>query len=172
MDRAMSIATTRRFRLCVVLAVVVVSGCKRHSEPVGSDRAPSTPLPLVSHLDRGRDASAPANRCEAQGAHLAADRLWRRSMDPAKDRLLHWVSHYSEKYDGCYVLLDHMISVQNGAAALVSELWEPFEATVLAEYTTDTRTTMQRHFCQVDLSDDPFTSCLVAKYFVDEHLTH
>ena len=82
------------------------------------------------------------------------------------------MSHYSEKYDDCYVLLDHNVHVQDGAAAIISELWNPFEATVLAEYTSDARAAMQRRFCQVDLSDDPFTSCLVAKYFVDEHLTH
>ena len=91
-------------------------------------------------------------------------------MDPAKDRLVRWVSHYSEKYDDCYVLLDHNVHVQDGAAAIISELWNPFEATVLAEYTSDARAAMQRRFCQVDLSDHPFTSCLAADFFIRQHL--
>jgi hypothetical protein len=157
-------------RICasLTIAVILTSGCRRLTEAARSDhRDATTPVAVSAVNRRGRE------RCEVQAARLAAANLWRgRSLDPADERLLRWVSHYSDKYDDCYVLLDHQIGVQNGAAAVVSELWDGFGAAVLASYTQDRRSTIRRQFCQVDLSDDPFTSCLVSQYFVAEHMTH
>ena len=92
-------------------------------------------------------------------------------MERSQDRPLRWVGHYSHKYDQCYVLIDRHVFLP-GSAPVVSELWEAFEAAILAEYTDDARTTIRRSFCQVALSDDPFTSCEVSKYFIDEHMKH
>ena len=112
-------------------------------------------------------------RCDAQAARVAAGSVWSgSSIDRGEDRPLRWVAHYSEKYDHCYVLIDHRIRVHNDSAPIVSELWDAFEAEVLADYTDDVRIRVRRSFCQVALSDDPFTSCAVSKYFIDEHMRH
>ena len=112
-------------------------------------------------------------RCDAQAARVAAGSVWGgSSIARDGDRPLRWVAHYSEKYDHCYVLIDHRITVHGDSAPIVTELWDAFEAEVLAEYTTDVRIKIRGSFCQVALSDDPFTSCAVSKYFIDEHMRH
>jgi len=153
--------------LTVTLAVGSCSrGRVSQNAPLQVDvaqKSASTPMTL-SERER---------RCEVQAARVAADGLWRSdSTDGADDGALRWVAHYSEKYDQCYVVIDRRVPVHDGARPIVSELWEAFEATVLAGYTHDARATMRRSLCQVDLSDDPFTSCAVSKYFIDEHMTH
>jgi len=84
------------------------------------------------------------------------------------------LAHHSEKYDQCYVLIEYRIPVARGIAPtpLVSELWDAFDATVLARWTDDPRGSARRSLCQVTLGDDPFTSCAVSKYFIDEHMRH
>ena len=83
-----------------------------------------------------------------------------------------WEAHYSEKYDQCYVLIDRRISDRSGAQAVVSELWEAFDAALLAIHTASTDEAVNHGYCQVSLSDDPFTSCMVSKFFIDEHMQH
>jgi hypothetical protein len=111
--------------------------------------------------------------CEAQATRVAARGMWRGSRtNAAQVELLRWAGHYSEKYDECYVLIDHVVPIRNGDAAVVSELWDAFDATVLAESTDDPRALVRRNLCQVNLSDDPVTSCAVSRYFIDEHMSH
>ena len=99
--------------------------------------------------------------------------MWRGvSMDRAHDAPAKWAGHYSGKYESCYVVLEFRFPVRDGAAPLVSELWDAFDATVLAAWTGDERVPVRRRFCQVALSDDPYTSCAVSKYFIDEHMAH
>ena len=93
-------------------------------------------------------------------------------MKRAQEGPLRWSAHHSEKYDECYVLIEHRISVERGVAPVVSELWDAFDATILARWTDDPRASARRSFCQVTLGDDPFTSCAVSRYFIDEHMTH
>jgi hypothetical protein len=163
-------------RLPRIIAIVALSasltagGCSRGRASPGAplhveaeQTTPSAPVPM----------SERRRRCEGQAARLAADGLWRRgSPGGGDDRPLHWVAHYSEKYDQCYVVIDRRGQVHDGAQPIVSELWEAFDATVLASHTNDPRASIRRSLCQVDLSDNPFTSCAVSKYFIDEHLAH
>jgi len=54
----------------------------------------------------------------------------------------------------------------------VKELWNAFEATLLATATSDARGEIQRDFCRIDVADDPFTSCRVAEFFIRQRLTN
>lgn len=97
--------------------------------------------------------------------------MWRRSATPSEsDRPLRWTAHFSPKYDACYMLVERR--GDGGALAVVSELWDAVEIEVLAEYTHDSDAAVRRRHCQVTLSEDPFTSCAVAQYFIDEHMRH
>jgi len=107
--------------------------------------------------------------CDAQAARFAENDVWRSSTG---DRLVRHVAHYSGKYDECYVLLERTFFVPASSPPVVSELWEAFDGTSLAVFTDDGREAMRRSFCQVTLSDDPFTSCAVSKFFIDEHMGH
>src|SRR5262245_44910807 len=156
--------------LILTLGTGLVSGCRRNTSATPA-RSPA-PVPVAPVTTRS-DVLEVAKGCEAQAARVASHGTWNGSpMRRAADAPLRWQGHYSTKYDECYVLIDHLIPVEKGAAAVVSELWNAFDATVLAECTNDPRTRIRRNFCQVSLSDDPFTSCLVSKYFIDEHMSH
>jgi hypothetical protein len=112
-------------------------------------------------MERGTDRAA---LCREQGVQLAA---WRgRSVDPAHPPA--WISHYSTKYDVCYALV--ALAIPDARLSFVTELWDVFGAAVLAASTTDQRPEVRRRFCQVDLSDDPFTSCAVADFFISTHM--
>jgi len=88
------------------------------------------------------------------------------------ERPLQWTVHYSEKYDQCYIRITRQIAAGEAAASIVvSELWDAFDAVVLASH-ADANDRIGRSYCQVALSDDPFTSCMVSKFFIDEHMTH
>jgi hypothetical protein len=56
-------------------------------------------------------------------------------------------------------------------APLVTELWNASEATLLASFTTDGRPDMRRDFCRIELSENPFTSCLTAEFFIRQHVS-
>jgi hypothetical protein len=112
----------------------------------------------------GRDRS---KSCEAQAARVA-ERTMRREDRESRPR---WEAHYSEKYDQCYVRIERVID-NDGARAVVSELWEAFDAALLAVHSAEGAEMTTRSFCQVSLSDDPFTSCMVSKFFIDEHMRH
>jgi hypothetical protein len=105
----------------------------------------------------------PRTHCKVQAARVAA-----RGLDtPAA---IGWQVHYSSKYDHCYVLVDYELTVENDTPAVVSELWDAFEATMLAACTNDGRTSVQRRACFVAESEDPSTSCAVCRYFIDDHM--
>jgi len=109
--------------------------------------------------------------CDAQAGRMA---LWlgrgaigTQVQEPA------WLGHYSERDDVCYALIAGKAAVTNGdAPPLVVELWNAFEATLLATSTTDGREDMRRDFCRIDLAEKPFTSCLVADFFIRQHLAN
>jgi hypothetical protein len=110
-----------------------------------------------------------AIECDRQAARVAA---WRgRTID---DHLHEpaWIGHYSDKYDACYALITQSFPVPPGEPPLVAELWDAFDAALLAESTSDPRVEMRRRFCRIDLSDDPSTSCAVADFFIHEHMAH
>jgi hypothetical protein len=157
--------------LFITFGAALLSGCRR-DQPAKPDRLPRPQMAVASMPDAAEIKNR-TTECAAQAARVAAHGVWRgSSMKRPADGPLRWVGHYSEKYDECYVLIDQVVPVQNGAAAVVSELWDAFDATVLAEATDDHRTSVRRSFCQVTLDDDPFTSCMVSKYFIDEHMSH
>lgn len=161
----------RNGAVVLTLAAVVSSGCRRNAQ-VAPDRLPPTRVQAAPMAPRG-EAWQPSTGCAAQAARVAAHGVWRgSSMNRAHDGPLRWAGHYSRKYDECYVLIDQLIPIQSGGAAVVSELWDAFGAMVLAESTDDPRTSVRRSFCQVNLSDDTFTSCAVSRYFIDEHMNN
>lgn len=159
-----------RIGLFLAVEAVAVSGCRRNADATPHCVMPTTvslapPASLATVSER-------AKRCGAQGARLAARGMSLGGSNDGHDTPLRSVTHYSEKYDHCYVLVDRLFPTQTGAAPVVSELWDAFEADVLAEYTDDPRSAIRRRFCEVFLSDDPLTSCAVARYFIDEHMQH
>ena len=83
-----------------------------------------------------------------------------------------WLGHYSVRDDVCYALIAGRVAVTNGDAPLVTELWNAFEATLLATSTSDGRAEMRRDFCRIDFAEKPFTSCLVADFFIRQHLAN
>jgi hypothetical protein len=109
--------------------------------------------------------------CERRAARMAA---WRGQtaggapgLEPA------WLGHYSSRDDVCYAAVAGNVTVANGEPPpLVTELWNAFEATLLATFTSDRRAEMRRDFCRIDLAENPFTSCLVAEFFVRQHLAN
>jgi len=144
---------------------IVVSGCRVEGPPAA--HVDPHPVNAVAKSSGG-DAPGRPGRCEAQAARVAASTVRRED----RGRPPRWEAHYSEKYDQCYVLIDRRISDRNGAQAVVSELWEAFDAALLAIHSASTDEAVNRGYCQVSLSDDPFTSCMVSKFFIDEHMQH
>jgi hypothetical protein len=145
----------------LLLVAFVTSGCR------GNSTAPA-------NVEARAPVARPATRDavdRAQGCRAQADRIAQSSLR-GDDRPLHWTPHYSPKYDQCYVQLERRIGGRDGSSLVISELWEPFEAVVLAVHTTDAHDRARRSYCQVALSDDPFTSCMVSKFFIDEHMQH
>jgi hypothetical protein len=148
---------------CSVAALVAAS-CRGHAPegaPVDSRR--SAAVAATSSDGDDRDPSA---RCDRQVARLVASTM--RGDDRARPP--RWEAHYSGKYDQCYVRIDRLVGAA-GAQAIVSELWEAFDAALLAVHSAGGKTIDPR-YCQVSLSDDPFTSCMVSKFFIDEHMRH
>jgi hypothetical protein len=113
----------------------------------------------------------PSKACETQAARMAA---WRgRGPIGAPVQEPAWLGHYSVRDDVCYALIAGKAAVTNGEAPpLVTELWNAFEATLLATSTSDGRAEMRRDFCRIDLAEKPFTSCLVSEFFIRQHLAN
>jgi hypothetical protein len=154
----------------IVLALVATASLVTfRAWRVDPDR-PSVRLLPVSAIPSEHDAAPPPS-CDERAQRFAEGPVWRRG--PAfeeSDRPLRWTAHYSPKYEACYVLVDRR--GERASAAVVSELWDAIELEVLAEYTDDADAAVRRSDCQVTISEDPFTSCAVARYFVDEHMRH
>jgi len=168
------IACARQHRRLFAASIVAATsaaalpGCRGDRRAAPHERV-TLPATIQSAVARDEPLDAAA-RCRSQAARIAA---WRgESIGRDRDQAVNWVSHYSEKYDACYVLMNYRAPIRHGAAPLVAELWDALDATVLAASTGDGRREIRRDFCQVNLSDDPFTSCAVAQYFVDEHMAH
>jgi hypothetical protein len=85
-----------------------------------------------------------------------------------------WLGHYSGRDDVCYAAVAGRVATAEGEPPppLVTELWNVFEATRLASFTNDRRAEMRRDFCRIDLAENPFTSCLVAEFFIRQHLAN
>jgi len=84
-----------------------------------------------------------------------------------------WLGHYSGRDDVCYAAVAGSVATTEGEPPpLVTELWNVFEATRLASFTSDRRAEMRRDFCRIDLAENPFTSCLVAEFFIRQHLAN
>jgi hypothetical protein len=110
--------------------------------------------------------------CETQAARMAA---WcRRIASGASGHEPAWLGRYSSRDDVCYAVIAATAAVANSeqTAPLVTELWNAWEATLLASFTSDGRPEMRRDFCRIDLSENPFTSCLTAEFFVRQHLAN
>jgi hypothetical protein len=150
--------------LSVACAAILASSCRANAparKPLESQT--SGAVASASQSD-DRDRST---RCDEQATLVAASTMRRED----RKRPPQWEAHYSEKYDQCYVRIDRMVD-NAGAPAVVSELWEAFDAALLAVHSADGGDATTRSFCQVSLSDDPFTSCMVSKFFIDEHMEH
>jgi len=160
-------AAVKRLPVMIVAAVFAAAGCRTRATPPREAGAPHAGPRSTASSDDGPRRRA--SGCGAQAARFAANNLWRSS---TRDRLVRQAAHYSDKYDECYVLLDRTFSVPGGPAPAVSELWEAFDGVVLAVFTAAEDATTRKSFCQVALSDNPYTSCAVAKFFIDEHMTH
>jgi hypothetical protein len=108
--------------------------------------------------------------CDRQAARVAA---WRgRSID-GRVHEPSWIGHYNDRDKVCYALLALTIPAANsGPPPLVLELWNAFDAALVAESTADPRAEMQRAFCRIDVSEDPFASCAVADFFIRDRMTH
>lgn len=84
-----------------------------------------------------------------------------------------WLGRYSRRDEVCYALIAGKVPLADGQPPpLVTELWDGFEATLLATFTTDGRAEMRRDFCRIDLAENPFTSCLVAEFFIRQHVAN
>jgi hypothetical protein len=155
----------------VALSAVAGSACRRDAQMHGKSDARFADSSASS--DSRVESTTRRTGCAAQAARVAAHSGWRATSGArSNDRPLRWTSHYSEKYDECYVLIERAVPVQQGSDAVVSELWDAFGAAVLAESTADRRSTVRRSVCQVNVSDEPFTSCSISRYFINEHMTH
>jgi len=147
--------------LCVAFAALLyaAAGCRSQERPATA----SVPRAVV-RVEREQDR---VSLCGEQAVQLAE---WRgRSVDPAHPPA--WVSRYSTRDDACYELIALAVPNASDRMSFVTELWDVFGAAVLASSTTDRRPEIRRRFCQVNLSDDPFTSCAVADFFIATHLT-
>jgi hypothetical protein len=136
-------------------------------------RPDTTPRPRTPV--RVRPDTTPAlgelnRQCETQAARMAAWRARRTEGAPAHEPA--WLGHYSGSDDVCYAVIAGKVPVADGEPPLVTELWNGFEATLLATFTSDGRAEMRRDFCRIDLAENPFTSCLVAEFFVRQHLAN
>jgi hypothetical protein len=158
----------------VALAVAAASSapaCRRSAPDVPARAPQSAGAPV-----RGAARAQPPDRrtgCADQAARVAAHPGWRTPLvGRPPNHARRFTDHYSEKYDECYVLIERAVPVEHGADAVVSELWEAFDAAVVAEFTSDPRADVRRSVCQVSVSDQPFTSCRVAQYFIDQHMQH
>jgi hypothetical protein len=147
----------------ICVAAVVAAACRANAPSAHVEPNVARQAAAASDAD-GQDR---LKSCEAQAARLAA-RTIRRENREGPPR---WEAHYSRKYDQCYVRIDRIVA-SAAAGAIVSELWEAFDAALLAVHSTDGSDAATRSFCQVSLSDDPFTSCMVSKFFIDEHMQH
>jgi len=147
----------------ISVAAVVAAACRADAPPAHVEPNVARRAAIASDAD-GQDR---LKSCEAQAARVAA-RTMRREDRESPPR---WEAHYSRKYDQCYVRIDRVVAGAS-AGAVVSELWEAFDAALLAVHSTDGSEAATRSFCQVSLSDDPFTSCMVSKFFIDEHMQH
>jgi len=129
---------------------------------------PSEPVRLKPDTTSDRDKSS---SCDAQAARVA---LWLgRGTISAQVHEPAWLGHYSERDDVCYALIAGRVALATGdSPPLVTELWNAFEATLLATSTSDGRTDIQRDFCRIDLAEKPFTSCLVADFFIRQHFAN
>ena len=156
--------------LATVLAMLLFSACARHDVPDAvAVPGPVQPINAPDHTD----PAARAERCEEQAARFVARGLWRESSTTATDeRLLRSKAHYSQKHGECDVLVEGRLTLTIGVEIVYSKLWDVYAATPLAAWTNDPRTAVRRGVCQVDLSDDPFVSCRVAKFFIDDHMGH
>jgi hypothetical protein len=109
--------------------------------------------------------------CERQAARMATWRGGATGGTPVHEPA--WLGHYSDRDDVCYAAMTGSVVVADGEPSpLVTELWNAFEATRLASFTSDGRAEMRRDFCRIDLAENPFTSCLVAEFFIRQHLAN
>jgi hypothetical protein len=126
---------------------------------------PSSDSPIAEHSD----ADNRSFNCDKQAARLAA---WRGRTINEHTHEPSWISHYSDKYHACYVLVANSLPVPNSPPPLVMELWDAFDATLLAESTTDRRAEMRESFCRINIAENPFTSCAVADFFIRDYMMH
>jgi hypothetical protein len=109
--------------------------------------------------------------CARQAVRVAAWRGRNTVGDYATDPT--WTSHYSERDDVCYALIaDSVPTANEQPPPEVKELWNAFEATLVATATSDQRRDVRRDFCRIDLADDPFTSCPVAEFFIRQRMSN
>ena len=144
----------------VALAALLCTfaGCRSQERPATAAKAAAT-----ERVEREADRVA---LCGEQAVQLAE---WRgRFVDPARPPA--WVSRYSPRDDVCYELIALAVPNAQDRVSFVTELWDVFGAAVLASSTTDRRPEIRHRFCQVNLSDDPFTSCAVADFFITTHM--
>ena len=159
------------FTIFVVLATGIGGGCRRaqRKADVANTSRPAADAVLPHLLTV--DSPVHATGCPDQAIRMMRAGWFRSVHDPRVD-VVRFQDHYSPKYDQCYVLVDTSVSVANEGAAVVSELWDAFDATALALCTDDERTVLRRRFCQVTIGADPFTSCGVCRFFIREHMAH
>jgi hypothetical protein len=150
--------------LSVACAAILASSCRANA-PARKPIEPQT-SDTVASASKSDDIDR-STRCHEQADRVAASTMRRED----RKRPPRWEAHYSEKYDQCYVQIDRIVD-NAGAPAVVSELWEAFDAALLAVHSAEGGELTTRSFCQVSLSDDPFTSCMVSKFFIDEHMQH
>lgn len=125
---------------------------------------PDTPTEAADPIDRKLG-------CARQAARMAE---WRgRGTSGVQVHEAAWLGHYSDRDDVCYALMTRNVTTNvSGEPPLVTELWNAFEATLLATSTNDRRADVRRDFCRIDFAEDPFTSCLVAEFFIRQHMAN
>jgi hypothetical protein len=133
---------------------------------------PGTPaVPASATLEPNAASSIDRTlECERQAARLATWRGRGAGGTPVDEPA--WLGHYSGRDDVCYAAMAGSVAVTDGEPPLVTELWNAFEATRLASFTSDGRADMRRDFCRIDVAENPFTSCLVAEFFIRQHLAN
>lgn len=157
------------WRLVVGLGVTCLlwSGCRRvaHREPAGPSTLEMDAAPIASTVvDR-------ASGCRDQALRFTERALWKSSHGKDDDVLLRWTAHYSRKHEECGVLTEHRLRLEAGGTLTYSELWDPFSAEALAVWTGDSGSAAHG-VCRVNVSDRPPVSCLTARFFIDDHMTH
>jgi len=156
-------------RCWLVVPMVLVAACHRPAAPLAAE-APSVRTQDTSP-DRVESFGGVRGRsCEDQAGRFAVRGLWRDNLaNGARDVLLAWTAHYSPKHQQCDILIRHRLKFDD-VEFVSSELWDAFDATPLAAWTDDSRSSVRDAACRVDASDDPIVSCLAAKYFIDDHM--